>query len=81
MSDAVTPRPAATVVLVRDGQQGMEILLAEKTQKVNFAAGAFVFPGGAVDVTDSPKYFGQSIRLSTEYANQRLGTKTGAIDY
>ena len=81
MSDAVTPRPAATVVLVRDGQQGMEILLAEKTQKVNFAAGAFVFPGGAVDVTDSPKYFGQSIRLATEYANQRLGITTGAIDY
>ena len=52
MSDVVTPRPAATVVLVRDGQQGMEILLAEKTKNVNFAAGAFVFPGGAVDVTD-----------------------------
>ena len=52
MHEIVTPRPAATLILVRDGQAGLEVLLGEKTSKVNFAAGAFVFPGGALDSTD-----------------------------
>lgn len=43
------PRPAATVMLVRGGAQTLEVLLVQRTPKARFMAGAWVFPGGAVD--------------------------------
>lgn len=49
------PVPAATVVLVRDahdGRPGVEVLLARRNSKIYFAGGAWVFPGGRVDVED-----------------------------
>lgn len=46
-------RPAATVVVVRDRQQGpAEILMMERARSMAFAGGALVFPGGAVDEGD-----------------------------
>lgn len=46
-------RPAATVVLVRDGSRAPEVLLLRRPERSGFAAGAWVFPGGAVDPTDA----------------------------
>jgi 8-oxo-dGTP pyrophosphatase MutT (NUDIX family) len=46
------PRPAATVVLARDGQDGPEVLLLRRHGRSGFAAGAWVFPGGTVDKED-----------------------------
>ena len=43
--------PAATVVLLRDGAQGMETLMLRKNSKIAFA-GMWVFPGGRIDVED-----------------------------
>ena len=43
--------PAATVVLVRDGAAGLEVLLLERSQ-VGAFAGMWVFPGGRVDPSD-----------------------------
>ena len=43
---------AATVVLLRDGDRGVEVLLAERPHRGSFA-GAWVFPGGAVDEADA----------------------------
>jgi 8-oxo-dGTP pyrophosphatase MutT (NUDIX family) len=45
----VTPRPAATVVLVRGGDETLEVLLVRRAAGQRFMAGAWVFPGGAVD--------------------------------
>lgn len=42
-------RLAATAVLLRDTEQGMETLLLRRNAKLAFAAGAWVFPGGAID--------------------------------
>jgi 8-oxo-dGTP pyrophosphatase MutT (NUDIX family) len=42
-------RPAATVVVLRDGEAGPEVLLVARTSKAGFARGAWVFPGGVVD--------------------------------
>jgi glyoxylase-like metal-dependent hydrolase (beta-lactamase superfamily II)/8-oxo-dGTP pyrophosphatase MutT (NUDIX family) len=47
------PRPAATLILVRDSAGGIEVLMLQRSQKARFAAGAFVFPGGVIDPADS----------------------------
>jgi glyoxylase-like metal-dependent hydrolase (beta-lactamase superfamily II)/8-oxo-dGTP pyrophosphatase MutT (NUDIX family) len=49
----VVPRPAATVVLLRPGEWGLEVLLTHRPATMAFAAGAFVFPGGRVDPGDA----------------------------
>jgi 8-oxo-dGTP pyrophosphatase MutT (NUDIX family) len=43
---------AATVVLLRDGVSGLEVLLARRSSKLAFHGGAWVFPGGRVDPAD-----------------------------
>lgn len=48
----VVPRPAATVVLLRPGPDGAEILLTRRPSTMAFAADLHVFPGGAVDAAD-----------------------------
>ena len=44
---------AATVVLLRDGDAGVEVLLGERPGDRGSFAGAWVFPGGAVDDADA----------------------------
>ncbi len=50
---AVTPRPAATIILARPEGEPFEILLLQRPLTSRFAAGAFVFPGGVIDAGDS----------------------------
>jgi 8-oxo-dGTP pyrophosphatase MutT (NUDIX family) len=49
----VTPRPAATILLVRDGNGGIEVFMATRHQDSSFMPGLLVFPGGRVDPADS----------------------------
>jgi len=52
-SEAIaTPRAAATVVLIRPGVDGLEVLLTQRPSTMAFAADLHVFPGGAVDPGD-----------------------------
>jgi 8-oxo-dGTP pyrophosphatase MutT (NUDIX family) len=43
------PRQAASVIVLRDGGGGLEVLLVRRNPAARFMAGAWVFPGGAVD--------------------------------
>ena len=52
-AEVVQPRPAATVVLLRPGSAGLEVLLTHRPATMAFAGGAHVFPGGRVDAADS----------------------------
>jgi len=55
ISDTVEPAyPAATVVLVRDGSEGLEALLVQRSKAVKHMGGMWVFPGGRVDEEDYP---------------------------
>ncbi|MFK8041306.1 NUDIX hydrolase [Congregibacter sp.] len=49
---SVEIRPASTVVLLRDGEQEMEVLMVRRNRALAFAGGFWVFPGGAVDAAD-----------------------------
>ncbi|OEV27103.1 NUDIX hydrolase, partial [Streptomyces nanshensis] len=51
----VTPRLAATVMLLRDGggaADGPEVHLLRRRTSMAFAGGAYAYPGGAVDPRD-----------------------------
>jgi len=48
----VVPHPAATVVLLRDGDAGAEVLLVRRNAQLSFHGGAWVFPGGRIDAED-----------------------------
>ncbi len=46
------PRPAATVVLIRDGKEALELLLLERNTRPGKDARPWVFPGGKIDDAD-----------------------------
>jgi len=48
----VTPREAATVILLRGGADALEVLLVQRNPASRFMGGAWVFPGGAVTAAD-----------------------------
>ena len=53
MTDEPLPaRPAATVMLIRDGRSPLEIFLMRRHSAMEFVAGVMVFPGGGVDDRD-----------------------------
>lgn len=48
----VPPRDSATIILARDGAEGLEVFMLERVLKADFAGGAYVFPGGTFDEGD-----------------------------
>lgn len=47
------PRAAATVVMLRDSAEGLQVLLLRRHADSNVLGGAYVFPGGKVDAADA----------------------------
>ena len=52
-SSAAIPRPAATVVVATQARAGLEFLLLQRPADARFGAGAWAFPGGAIDADDA----------------------------
>jgi 8-oxo-dGTP pyrophosphatase MutT (NUDIX family) len=57
MTEAVTPRPASTILLLRDsaaanGRSEIEVFMMVRHYEIDFNSGALVFPGGSVDKGD-----------------------------
>ncbi len=48
----VTPRPSASLLLLRGGDRALEVLLVRRTPEARFMGGFWVFPGGAVEPAD-----------------------------
>jgi 8-oxo-dGTP pyrophosphatase MutT (NUDIX family) len=55
----VHARPAATVVILRDAADGIEVFMVERHREIEFASGALVFPGGKVDAEDADPAWGE----------------------
>ena len=49
-------RAAATLLLLRDGAEGLEVLLTRRSAQARFAPGAYVFPGGGLDAADAQSH-------------------------
>ncbi len=66
-------RPAATVVLARTIGAELEVLLLRRTRQSGFVPGAWVFPGGRVDVADAhPELVDLVDGLDSTRASERL---------
>ncbi len=50
--DPATPVPAATILMLRDGPDGLETFMVVRHHQIDFASGALVFPGGKVEAAD-----------------------------
>ena len=80
--DSVEVRPAATVMLVRDGDAGVEVFMLRRNPQSEFVGGAFVFPGGAVD--DHDLAAGVEVHcagLTDHDASWALGLDVGGLGY
>ena len=47
-----TPKPAATILLLRPGASNLEVFMVVRHHQIDFASGALVFPGGKADPQD-----------------------------
>ncbi len=78
----LTPRPAATILLLRESAAGPEVFMLQRTNKAAFLPGAFVFPGGALDPDDSSARAAQRVRgLDGAQASARMGLASGGLAY
>jgi recombination protein RecT len=55
---------AATVLLLRDGAEGVEVLMTRRSMTASFAPGAYVFPGGGIDPADYQAHIHAKRRVS-----------------
>ena len=60
--------PAATVILLRDSDRGVETLMLHRTSKVHFG-GMWVFPGGRIDPEDYPE--NRDVNIAAQHAAVR----------
>ncbi len=75
------PRPAATVVLLREPHAGgaPEIFFVRRHGRSGFMPGAHVFPGGRFEPEDRALSEGRELGLSAEQAGRRLGEPDEAM--
>jgi len=78
-TSAVEPRPASTVVLLRDSPGGLETLLLKRNKALLFAGGLWVFPGGAIDAEDLVEA-GQDIQLASRIAAAREALEESGLE-
>jgi glyoxylase-like metal-dependent hydrolase (beta-lactamase superfamily II)/8-oxo-dGTP pyrophosphatase MutT (NUDIX family) len=82
MNQVLVPRPAATLILVRDAGTGMEVFMIRRTQSAAFMGGAHVFPGGGVDASDaSDELAAHCEGLDDAEASRLLGVEQGGLAY
>ena len=82
MSAKAEPRPAATIILLRDADAGPEVFMLQRTRGAAFLPGAYVFPGGALDASDRDPRAAQRVAgLSDAQASAKLGLGAGGLAY
>jgi 8-oxo-dGTP pyrophosphatase MutT (NUDIX family) len=76
--EAVTPRPASTILLLRDSAAAtgeIEVFMMVRHYEIDFNAGALVFPGGSVDEND------REIIANPELHSGGEGLDAGALSF
>jgi 8-oxo-dGTP pyrophosphatase MutT (NUDIX family) len=84
LGEVTPPRLAASVIVVRGGGDGLEVLLVQRNPASRFMGGAWVFPGGAVDPGDGEGDAGvraAAIREVAEEAGVTLPAADALVPY
>jgi 8-oxo-dGTP pyrophosphatase MutT (NUDIX family) len=80
--EATSPRQAATVILLRGGEDELEVLLVKRTEKARFMGGVWVFPGGAVDDDDGDSaHRAAAVRELSEEAGVVLPNPDALVEF
>jgi 8-oxo-dGTP pyrophosphatase MutT (NUDIX family) len=80
--EATPPRQAATVILLRGGENTLEVLLVKRTEKARFMGGVWVFPGGAVDDGDGDSaHRAAAVRELSEEASIVLPDPSALVEF
>lgn len=80
--DEVPIRDAATVMLLRDGDDGPEVCMLQRNLNSDFVGGAYVFPGGAVDPEDgSADAAGCCSGRGDAEASAAVGVESGGLAF
>src|ERR1700750_2435807 len=81
-----TPRPAASIVLLRRGgkhsQRALEVLMLRRSEEAKFMPGVWVFPGGSLDEADGTEEAGLrtcAVRELSEEAGIELPAEGGLL--
>jgi 8-oxo-dGTP pyrophosphatase MutT (NUDIX family) len=77
-SKAAPPVPAATIVMLRDGDDGLEVFMVVRHHQIDFASGALVFPGGKADAQDFDPVLQDFLDGAADAADLR-GSQVSAI--
>jgi 8-oxo-dGTP pyrophosphatase MutT (NUDIX family) len=75
----VSPRPAASVLLVRPGREmPLEVYMIRRQKSMRFLGGYYAFPGGKLDPDDSaPEIFARCLGLAADEAERVLSSTDG----
>jgi len=76
----VKPRPAASLILLRDGSDGAEVLLVQRNPEQKFMGGAWVFPGGGTGPDDADPA-ATALRELEEEAGIALGAEADLVPF
>ena len=75
-------RAAATLAILRDGAEGLEILVTVRPRALRFMGGATVFPGGALSAADAdPRWEGASTLARAEAAARSGEDESRALGF
>ena len=78
---AADARTAASLLLLRDGDQGLEVLMLRRAERdADARSGAAVFPGGVLDARDREAH-AFTVGLGDVAASAKLGVAAGGLDY
>lgn len=79
MSASPTLIPAATVLLLREADKGLQVFMVVRHHQIDFASGALVFPGGKIDPQDQTPELKAHCRGADGLAGDALALRIGAI--
>ena len=93
MAEVVKPRPASTILLLRDAaarivdgksRNEIEVFMMVRHYEIDFNSGALVFPGGSVDKGDkeiiaTPELYSGGAAARKNQVSNRLGMPSGVI--
>ena len=82
---AIEPRPAATVVLVRERSDTIEVLLLLRDRNLAFGPDSWVFPGGKIDsgdylAADNTFEYHAAIRAAVRETHEEAGIELAHKD-